>query len=84
MTQEEQKMKAELQKGMLYSFLIEYINEHQHPPTLKEMGEAIGKKDYLNVERILARLEAEGLIEIDQSRTQRAVKVTGYRFVPVE
>lgn len=83
MTKQEQQMKTELDKGVLYTFLVNYINEHQYPPTLKEMAAALGKKDTYNVERILARLETEGLVEVDQNRLQKAVKATGYRFVPV-
>lgn len=83
-TDHERKMNAERNKGVLYGFIVQYLNDHQYPPTLREMSEFIGKSNPCQVEYLLAKLEDEGLIEIDKTRFQRAVKVTNYKFVSID
>ena len=62
--------------------IVSYIEAHQYPPTLREIGDMVGLKSSSSVHRHLERLREEGKIETDTGfGFPRAIRVPGYRFV---
>lgn len=65
--------------------IIDYIQQHQYPPTTREIGDMVGLKSTSSVHRHLEKLRTEGKIETDAGYgSPRAIRVVGYRFVKVE
>lgn len=64
--------------------IIQYIEEHQYPPTVREIGELMGLKSTASVQAHLENMIAKGLIESGNLGTPRAIRVPGYKFVKEE
>jgi len=62
----------------IWQFLAEYVDEHGYPPTVREIGEAVGLASPSTVHAHLASLEREGLIKRDPTKP-RAVELVGRR-----
>ena len=58
----------------IWSFLVEYVDRHGYPPTVREIGEAVGLASPSTVHAHLARLESAGLIRRDRTKP-RALEV---------
>ena len=58
----------------VYDFLLAYTSEHDYPPTIREIGDAIGLNSTATVYTHLKNLENEGLIERDATK-QRTIRV---------
>lgn len=62
--------------------IIDYIQQHGYPPTVREIGEAVGLKSTSGVKMHLDRMFADGILETDASiGTPRAIRVPEYKFV---
>lgn len=62
--------------------IIDYIQQHGYPPTVREIGEAVGLKSTSSVKMHLDRMFADGMLETDANiGTPRAIRVPGYKFV---
>lgn len=70
-------MITERQKKVL-TFIEQYLKEHNIPPTIKEIGEAVGLKSVSSVYDLLKRLEKKGYISMPSGRRRsiRLVKST--------
>lgn len=57
-------------------FISEYISDMGYPPTIREIGKAVGLKSSSSVYNHLTQLEIEGHIETKpyRSRTIRVIK----------
>jgi len=62
----------------IWQFLAAYVDEHGYPPTVREIGEAVGLASPSTVHAHLASLEREGLIKRDPTKP-RAVELVGRR-----
>jgi len=62
----------------IWQFLAAYVDEHGYPPTVREIGEAVGLASPSTVHAHLASLEREGLIRRDPTKP-RAVELVGRR-----
>jgi repressor LexA len=62
----------------IWQFLADYVDEHGYPPTVREIGEAVGLASPSTVHAHLASLEREGLIRRDPTKP-RAVELVGRR-----
>lgn len=63
--------------------IIDYIQVHQYPPTIREIGRMVGLKSNSSVYTHLTKLRAEGKIESDTDfSAPRAIRVPGYTIVP--
>lgn len=62
----------------IWQFLATYVDEHGYPPTVREIGEAVGLASPSTVHAHLASLEREGLIRRDPTKP-RAVELVGRR-----
>lgn len=61
--------------------IIAYINIHQYPPTVREIGNAVGLKSPSSVHRHLKKMIKIGVIESDDFGVPRSIRVPGYRFM---
>jgi repressor LexA len=62
----------------IWQFLAEYVDEHGYPPTVREIGEAVGLASPSTVHAHLANLERAGLIRRDPTKP-RAIELVGRR-----
>jgi repressor LexA len=60
----------------IWSFLVEYVDAHGYPPTVREIGEAVGLASPSTVHAHLANLERAGLLKRDPTKP-RALELTG-------
>lgn len=66
----------------ILNVVIEYISEHQYPPSVREICEITGLKSTASVHEYINRLLDKGLLETDCGiGTPRALRVQGYKFV---
>jgi repressor LexA len=64
----------------IWQFLVEYVDGHGYPPTVREIGEQVGLASPSTVHAHLATLERVGLIKRDPTKP-RAIELTGHRRV---
>ena len=72
----------------IWQFLVEYTDGHGYPPTVREIGEAVGLASPSTVHAHLANLERAGLLRRDPTKP-RALELIGRerrepQAVPVE
>jgi repressor LexA len=60
----------------IWEFLVEYVDAHGYPPTVREIGEHVGLASPSTVHAHLANLERAGLIKRDPTKP-RALELTG-------
>ena len=64
----------------IWQFLVEYVDDHGYPPTVREIGEAVGLASPSTVHAHLANLERAGLLRRDPTKP-RAIELVGRRRV---
>ena len=64
----------------IWQFLVEYTDGHGYPPTVREIGEAVGLASPSTVHAHLANLERAGMLKRDPSKP-RALDLIGHRIV---
>ncbi len=52
----------------IWSFLVDYVDRHGYPPTVREIGEAVGLASPSTVHAHLANLERAGLLRRDPTK----------------
>jgi repressor LexA len=62
----------------IWQFLAEYLDEHGYPPTVREIGDAVGLASPSTVHAHLANLERAGLLRRDPTKP-RAIELIGRR-----
>jgi repressor LexA len=62
----------------IWQFLVEYVDGHGYPPTVREIGEAVGLASPSTVHAHLANLERAGLLKRDPTKP-RALELVGHR-----
>jgi repressor LexA len=62
----------------IWDFLVEYTDRHGYPPTVREIGEAVGLASPSTVHAHLANLERAGALRRDPTKP-RALELTGHR-----
>jgi repressor LexA len=60
----------------IYDYLTRYVDDHGYPPTVREIGEAVGLASPSTVHAHLANLERAGLIKRDPTKP-RALELVG-------
>jgi repressor LexA len=65
----------------IWQFLVQYADGHGYPPTVREIGEAVGLASPSTVHAHLANLERAGLLKRDPSKP-RALDLIGHRSTP--
>src|ERR1051325_8344200 len=60
----------------IWKFLTDYVDEHGYPPTVREIGEAVGLASPSTVHAHLANLERAGLLKRDPTKP-RALELIG-------
>ena len=58
----------------IWDFLVEYFEEHGYPPTVREIGDAVGLASPSTVHAHLANLERAGLLKRDPTKP-RAIEL---------
>lgn len=64
----------------IYDFIVDYTTENLYPPTLEEIGEAVGRSRWV-VSSHLRKMDALGVIEIPFRMTSRNIRLVGYKLV---
>ena len=64
----------------IWGFLVDYVDLHGYPPTVREIGEAVGLASPSTVHAHLANLERAGLLRRDPTKP-RALELIGHRRV---
>jgi repressor LexA len=67
----------------IWQFLVEYVDGHGYPPTVREIGEAVGLASPSTVHAHLANLERAGLLRRDPTKP-RALELVGHRRVEAQ
>jgi repressor LexA len=62
----------------IWGFLVDYVDRHGYPPTVREIGEAVGLASPSTVHAHLANLERNGLLRRDPTKP-RALELLGHR-----
>jgi repressor LexA len=62
----------------IWDYLVEYVDRHGYPPTVREIGEAVGLASPSTVHAHLANLERAGLLKRDPTKP-RALDLIGHR-----
>jgi repressor LexA len=62
----------------IWQFLVGYVDDHGYPPTVREIGEAVGLASPSTVHAHLANLERAGLLRRDPTKP-RALELVGHR-----
>ncbi len=62
----------------IWDFLVDYVEQHGYPPTVREIGEAVGLASPSTVHAHLANLERAGLLRRDPTKP-RALELTAHR-----
>jgi repressor LexA len=62
----------------IWGFLVDYVDRHGYPPTVREIGEAVGLASPSTVHAHLANLERAGLLRRDPTKP-RALDLIGHR-----
>jgi len=60
----------------IWDFLVQYVDRHGYPPTVREIGRAVGLASPSTVHAHLANLERAGLLRRDPTKP-RALELTG-------
>ena len=67
----------------VYDFIVRFYEERAYPPTVREIGEAVGLKSTSNVHAHLKTLEKKGYIRMDASR-QRTISIVRQSALPAQ
>src|SRR5436853_6705018 len=62
----------------IWDFLVGYVDRHGYPPTVREIGDAVGLGSPSTVHAHLANLERAGLLRCDPAKP-RAIELVGRR-----
>src|SRR4051794_9961840 len=65
----------------IWNYLVEYVDGHGYPPTVREIGEHVGLASPSTVHAHLANLERAGLLKRDPTKP-RALDLAGRRGAP--
>jgi repressor LexA len=60
----------------IWDYLVEYVDDHGYPPTVREIGERVGLASPSTVHAHLANLERAGYLKRDPTKP-RALELTG-------
>ncbi len=63
----------------IWDFLVDYVDRHGYPPTVREIGEQVGLASPSTVHAHLANLERAGYLKRDPTKP-RALELTGLRL----
>ncbi len=70
-----------LQHAVIKMVIIEYIQKHGYPPTVREIAKMTGYKSASSVQGHLVRMFELGILETDEKPgASRAIRVPGYKF----
>lgn len=63
-------------RRQIYVYIVDFLNEHGYPPTIREIKAHIGVKSTSTVEYHLRKLKESGLISQEDGKA-RSITVTG-------
>lgn len=64
----------------IYQFLIDYTSKNLYPPTIREIGDAVGLSSTSTVSEHLKKLEEAKLIVRPKLNEPRTITLTGYKL----
>ncbi|MEB3273044.1 MAG: transcriptional repressor LexA [Prochlorothrix sp.] len=69
-------------QGQLYDWLVKYIHENQHPPSIRQMMNAMGLKSPAPVQSRLKHLQRKGYIDWSEGKA-RTIRILEDQGVPI-
>jgi len=63
-------------QNQAYDFIEQYLDRHRKPPTLQEIGDALGIASTNGVYKLLQKLEEKGWIEREKHKA-RSIQLAG-------
>lgn len=75
--------KAHPRCAEIYKYIVNYIVEHQYPPTVREIRSGVSVNSTSTVYKYMEELKEQGKIDF-QSKQPRTITVNGYKFVKDE
>ncbi|KKI98095.1 transcriptional repressor LexA [Prochlorothrix hollandica] len=66
----------------LYDWLVKYIHENQHPPSIRQMMKAMGLKSPAPVQSRLKHLQKKGYIDWNEGKA-RTIRVLAEQGIPI-
>src|SRR5467141_3524506 len=66
----------------IWNYLVEYVDRHGYPPTVREIGEQVGLASPSTVHAHLANLERAGLLRRDPTKPRALELIGRSRTVP--
>lgn len=72
---------GEVIRTMIYDYIVDYLEEHGYPPSIREIADGVGVRTASTVHHHLCTMFERGKLETDAPPgTPRAIRVPGYRF----
>ena len=72
---------GEVIRTMIYDYIVDYLEEHGYPPSIREIADGVGVRTASTVHHHLCTMFEQGILETDaKTGTPRAIRVPGYRF----
>lgn len=65
----------------IYDFIVEYTKEHLYSPSINDICKGTGLRSKSTVWGHLTKIEKDGLIELPEFSTPRAIRLVGYKLV---
>jgi repressor LexA len=75
-TEPKERLVLTARQQEIWNFLVEYVDKHGYPPTVREVGEHVGLASPSTVHAHLANLERAGLLRRDPTKP-RALELIG-------
>lgn len=72
---------GEVIRTMIYDYIVDYLEEHGYPPSIREIADGVGVRTASTVHHHLCTMFERGVLETDaKPGASRAIRVPGYRF----
>lgn len=65
----------------ILDMIVSYMIRNGFPPTVREIGDAVGLKSSSSVESRLRKMELKGMIERGMNGEPRTIRVKGVRYI---
>lgn len=74
-------MRESIMEQKVFDCIVEYIKEHNYPPSMRDLCELTGIKSTSSAHKYVCNLIQKGKIETDgKIGASRALRVVGYEF----